>query len=937
VRRIARSGRPKGLPSLSAVAALATLAASASLAASPAVSLTGIHPSTAPSEPGQDYESADVSAFVSHVPTAYPTLPAFGHRVTVDFTIRNDEAAYVRLDRFETFIGGWNADLLGGELLALPEALLQFPLGAAEKRRPVLTNGGFAVSGLKLEKHVIDEDDETSLTFGEALDVLAYDLDDGAGYLVAGSYQYLIGDVPQKVSDSPPSVGRQGFIAKYDHTGAMRARLSTGQEEASALADVGNGFYLVAGRYEDTEDTSSLMLRRVRSWEDVGGDSKDLDYFDPDGDYGTDGDHGRTLIPFYDAGKQCEVVRAIDATVAENGNYHIVAVELRCSTGRRIGLSVTLADGTLLPTFGDGGYKVLPGPSVIDAIPAGVETQLATRGLALPGATKGRWFWLGAAIGPDCLAVGDACSFSLTRIDYVTGAMHPSGWVTPLEESKYVGARPRDLALDTNGRPVMAGVAKLVNGKYYVAVHRFTTGGTSDGTFGGGGWAIHAFNGHDGDAYGVRPRKNGEIALAVLSTENSPSGKDWSMAMMNLSATGTPLWQHSPYASDDVFTHISVRTDLDYGNFYETEVSSLPWAITEDWRERLVMVGFGGSDHLKNPCEQVAEEQNEPLLNYGVLCGGPWTIALARYLPFGEPDSRRWLAPHEERSMIVPSDAHFGTPPSYMQFLLHFDGFDPLPITRYMAGFQNAIDDAQTNSHGAYRFPFAPSVLKFGERFRVKGHPLDHHHRNAAGNRFAYDIGIVRWTGSQWTDATKPSASDNAGKLVWGRAVRAVAGGQVVSCRRGSPDNPLGAIVDKDANFVKIRHTVDPFDLTRTEFISYLHFKQDSVPLDVCPNVCPEDAPDCDAGTDGVDPDGAELAVPVDVLAGQFIGSVGNSGNSTNPHLHVHLSTAEGATGSFPLLFHELLLQSEDDDPDGPTWPVDNAEILNGSLVLPTD
>jgi hypothetical protein len=334
----------------------------------------------------------------------------------------------------------------------------------------------------------------------------------------------------------------------------------------------------------------------------------------------------------------------------------------------------------------------------------------------------------------------------------------------------------------------------------------------------------------------------------------------------------------------------------------------------------------------------VAEEQNEPLLNYGHLCGGPWTVALARYLPFGEPDSRRWLAPDESRSMVVPSDQHFGLAPSVMHLALHFDGFNAFGIVRDMVPSQNAIADFETNSYGAYRFPFAPSILKFEERFRVKAHPLDHHHRNASGNRFAYDIGLVRWTGSGWTDVTTDDdAEGNESKLVWGRGVRAVAGGKVVACRRSAPDNPLGVIDSTDANFVTIQHTFDPFDRTKAEFISYLHFKKDSVPLDVCPNICPADSPACDPETEGVDPAGAELPTPVDVLAGQFIGSVGNSGNSTGPHLHVHVTTGEPLTGSYPLLFHEVLLQSEEEGPDGPLWPVDNAAILHESLALPTD
>src|SRR5688572_24507548 len=150
-------------------------------AAAPLLTVTNLQPSTAPSVPDETYEPAALTAFVGHEPTAYPSLPGFGHRVTVDLNVRNDEPDYIRLDVYETTIGAWSEDLVGQELLAIPKALYQFPLSAADKYRPALTNGGFAVSGLKLEQHLLDQGEEPVLTFGEALDVIAYDLDVGAG------------------------------------------------------------------------------------------------------------------------------------------------------------------------------------------------------------------------------------------------------------------------------------------------------------------------------------------------------------------------------------------------------------------------------------------------------------------------------------------------------------------------------------------------------------------------------------------------------------------------------------------------------------------------------------------------------------------------------------------------------------------------------------
>ena len=223
----------------------------------------------------------------------------------------------------------------------------------------------------------------------------------------------------------------------------------------------------------------------------------------------------------------------------------------------------------------------------------------------------------------------------------------------------------------------------------------------------------------------------------------------------------------------------------------------------------------------------------------------PWTIALARYLPFGEPDSRRWLAPDEARTMLVPSDQHFGCRPvghASRRCTSMASTHSPSCATWCRSRTRSPI--SATNSYGAYRFPFAPWILEYEERFKVKAHPLDHHHRNASGNRFAYDIGVVRLDGRRldYHDLGRVSDRQRGAARVRARRAR----GRRRQGRRlpaHSAGQPAGVIDSTDANFVTIQHAFDPFDRTKAEFISYLHFQQDSVPLDLCPNICPEDAP----------------------------------------------------------------------------------------------
>ena len=179
--------------------------------------------------------------------------------------------------------------LTSQELLGLPESLLTtpLPLGDDNLRRPMLTNGGFMVTGLMLEPRI---DQHDSLTFGEALDVLSYTNDDGVGYLVAGSQQYLIGDPPQSPDDPAPSVGSQGFVAKYDWTGKMVWQTWYPMEKTSALASLGDGRILAAGRYKDlSQDVphAALYVVRARIWEtDKDGKEVELDFIDLEEDFG---------------------------------------------------------------------------------------------------------------------------------------------------------------------------------------------------------------------------------------------------------------------------------------------------------------------------------------------------------------------------------------------------------------------------------------------------------------------------------------------------------------------------------------------------------------------------------------------------------------------------------------------------------------------------
>jgi hypothetical protein len=177
------------------------------------------------------------------------------------------------------------------------------------------------------------------------------------------------------------------------------------------------------------------------------------------------------------------------------------------------------------------------------------------------------------------------------------------------------------------------------------------------------------------------------------------------------------------------------------------------------------------------------------------------------------------------------------------------------------------------------------------------GHEIDENHRRAIGmspdgtrvlngQRYAYDISMRRWDddADAWTkliplreDNTPPTEPFvNSDFLAYGEEVHAVAGGHIIRCSDGVPENDPSADDDEPVcdpsdptcfygnggNSIRILHADNTVS-------AYFHMQPG---LDLCPY-------DNDAG-------------PVDFVwvdQGQVIGRVGNSGNSSGPHLHFAL------------------------------------------------
>jgi hypothetical protein len=201
-----------------------------------------------------------------------------------------------------------------------------------------------------------------------------------------------------------------------------------------------------------------------------------------------------------------------------------------------------------------------------------------------------------------------------------------------------------------------------------------------------------------------------------------------------------------------------------------------------------------------------------------------------------------------------------GAAPAQVKIEVRCKNFsDPATLTLPLAAHQSPVPE------GAYRFPFAAGDLRTDEYFSASA---VHWANGGSGGTqiFAHDIGVAGWNGSGWsgvlpgTDGTK-----NEHYRIWGKPVRAVADGTVVTWDDGMDDNtvlgkfPVPTPSPVGGNNIVIQHG--------TEVVKYCHFQKGSMP--------------------------AELKVKgAPVAEGQKLGLAGNTGNSTNPHTHVECERA---------------------------------------------
>ncbi len=182
-----------------------------------------------------------------------------------------------------------------------------------------------------------------------------------------------------------------------------------------------------------------------------------------------------------------------------------------------------------------------------------------------------------------------------------------------------------------------------------------------------------------------------------------------------------------------------------------------------------------------------------------------------------------------------------------------------------------------------YEFPFRGEDIKPKERVYTKNH--------AAGiQQKGKDIHVKRYLGNnKWTHLKAgTNGSKNSDDVIYGKPIYAIASGKIIGGWRNAPENPADGtkhpfvaakLIPGGGNMLWVEHT----DGSR---VLYAHMIPGSIPL----NLCDIQEATFPASTNNenqyvmYDP-----ADQVNIVKGQFLGRVGNSGNSTGSHLHIHV------------------------------------------------
>lgn len=242
---------------------------------------------------------------------------------------------------------------------------------------------------------------------------------------------------------------------------------------------------------------------------------------------------------------------------------------------------------------------------------------------------------------------------------------------------------------------------------------------------------------------------------------------------------------------------------------------------------------------------------------------------------------------------------------------LYFDGFtDPYIITKPLKGYLNQAPG------NAYDFPAKTSDLLMNEYWYA-----DAAH-GGGGQVFAYDAVVVGWDeeNKKWSSKLPGQDADkNENYRVYGKPIYSIGDGEIISYINNWGESPSTSDTGSaGGNSFKINNG--------KETACYYHMQPGSLNKNF-------------------------LKIGAKVKKGDFLGLAGNSGNSTGPHLHVHVIADPDKDGEgpfVPLQFqntYSIGIKSSDEPNPNADWVklnktglpyiADGTENLSRALVWP--
>ncbi|MEO7578765.1 MAG: peptidoglycan DD-metalloendopeptidase family protein [Massilia sp.] len=216
--------------------------------------------------------------------------------------------------------------------------------------------------------------------------------------------------------------------------------------------------------------------------------------------------------------------------------------------------------------------------------------------------------------------------------------------------------------------------------------------------------------------------------------------------------------------------------------------------------------------------------------------------------------------------------------PSQIRLAIACEGFNEVQaVTLPLKPHQSPV------AGGSYDFPAKARDFRIGEYWSGRGE--SHASAGDGSQLFAYDMGVVAFdaNSSKWSELLPGTdGSRNEHYRIWGKPVYAMADGSVLAFKNDMPANTRMGLQRPTPDPVEGNH----FWLQHgDEAVLYAHMQAGSL-----------------------NPDLASIGAPV--KRGDLLGLAGNSGNSTNPHLHVHAieGSAPWAGPLRPLPFRNLFV-----------------------------